>query len=64
MSIKIDTLRVSIKAAKRFIHAAEFLEKQRIEKDLPTYKPGKNVATMKRASMDLTRMLAHVRQGR
>jgi hypothetical protein len=63
-----ETLRKAIDEAKRFIEAAEKVKIVSFtdinERYFETIDPGKAPAACKRASMDLTRVLSDLRQGR
>lgn len=65
MSIKIDDLDNAVMEAKRFLKAAKDVQKKAgVKTYLPdTYEGGKYCAAAKRASMDLSRALASVRNG-
>lgn len=64
MAITKETLKVCIEEAERFLKRAKELEAMD-EKDLEFYCYNfKEQAAVKRASMDLTRSLADLRQGR
>ena len=64
MAITKETLKVCIEEAERFLKRAKELEAA-YEKDLEFYCYHlKEQAAVKRASMDLTRALADLRQGR
>ena len=58
------TLAKAIKEAKRFLKAAELAYSTECEKGKTYSWGGKNSAAAKRSSMDLTRALADLRQGR
>ncbi len=70
MSIRVKTLKAAVAEAKRFIEAAEVVERAAGHstysnsngKD-PWYNGGSLCAAAKRASMDLSRALAGVRRG-
>lgn len=67
MSIRVKTLKDAVAEAKRFIAAAEIVERcagssGHSEND-PWYNGGQYCAAVKRASMDLSRALAGVRRG-
>ena len=47
--------------AKRFIKKAEELQRNYIPRDGSTYSPSKESGSVKRSSMDLTRVLANLR---
>ena len=62
--MKAETTMASIRDAERFIEAAKLALSTEFDKDKKYYRGGKNCATAKRASMDLSRSLANLRQGR
>lgn len=66
MSIRVKTLKAAVSEAKRFIEAAEIVErevdKNEYDKGHIIYEGGQYCAAMKRASMDLSRALAEVRR--
>lgn len=61
-----NTLKEAIEEAKRFIKAAEKIELKQSQFNKSIWYPvcNKTTAAAKRASMDLTRKLADLRQGR
>jgi hypothetical protein len=61
--VQIETLTAAITEAERFVKAARVV-KVIVEKGDRFWDVGKENATVKRASMDLTRVLADLRQGR
>lgn len=65
MEITKETLKVCIEEAERFLKRAKELEEVGKNKDVEGYYHDyKEQAAVKRASMDLTRALADLRQGR
>lgn len=58
------TLKRCISEAERFLKAAKLAMSTECDKDKEYSYGGKNTAAAKRASMDLTRVLADLRQGR
>lgn len=63
MPMQYKTLRKAIKTAERFIEEAETLKSDRRLID-GEFEVGAQTGTVRRASMDLTRVLADLRQGR
>ena len=67
MSLRVKTLNKAVAEAKRFIEAAEVVKcaagSQEYIKGDPWYDGGQYCAAAKRASMDLSRVLADVRRG-
>lgn len=64
--MKMQTIDAAIAEARRFLQRAEEL-KQAEDKDSKLYCPGtkpRQTGALRRASMDLTRALADMRQGR
>lgn len=59
-----STLLKCIKEAERFIKLAKLAYSTEFDKDKEYCHGGKNCAAAKRASMDLSRALADLRQGR
>ncbi len=58
--MKTDTLKEAVQAADLFIQAAVAVEHSKYN----SVEPGKNSGTLRRASMELTRRLADLRQNR
>ena len=67
MSLRVKTLDKAVAEAKRFIEAAAVVKRAagstEYVKGDPWYEGGKHCAAAKRASMDLSRVLADVRRG-
>lgn len=63
-TLRSNTLRRAIEEAKRFIYLAEIAEAEYRTKSLVSITGNKHTGAAKRASMDLTRVLADFRQGR
>lgn len=62
--MKIETIDAVIGEAKRFLRAAEAFKKVEAEKKERYYLNPRESGAVRRASMDLTRKLADLRQGR
>lgn len=65
--MKIETIKTAMVEAERFLKRAEVLLENTIESEsMPGYffYESKDSASLKRASLDLTRALADLRQGR
>jgi hypothetical protein len=62
--MEAKTVKKSILEARRFRELADLAYDTEFDKDKEYAYGGKNTAAMKRASMDLSRALADLRQGR